>query len=300
MPLTGNRWTVPFERSDRRVPEGERPPDVGWQSASGGFFAALEIPLKSGRLFDDRDRPGGPQVVIVSESIERLFFPGDTAVGKRVRLGNADAEIVGVVGDIRRAALTDDWRADMYMPFERQPPIGVTWFIKTSGPATTPAMVQASLRQVEPSLVFPDTTTLEAVAAESMAGTRLAIWLLGVFAVVALVLAAVGVYGVMSYAVRQRTREISTRLALGATVGSVVVMTLRDGARIVILGLVLGLGCSLLAAQALGTLLFNVTATDPATLAVTAGILMTTTLVACYLPARRAASVDPARVLASQ
>jgi putative ABC transport system permease protein len=132
-----------------------------------------------------------------------------------------------------------------------------------------------------------------------MAGTRLAIWLLGVFASVALALAAVGVYGVMSYAVRQRTREISTRLALGATAGSVLVMALRDGVRIVGAGLLLGLGCSLLAAQSLGTLLFDVTVTDPATLGSTAGVLIATTLVACYLPARRAAAVDPARELAS-
>jgi putative ABC transport system permease protein len=104
----------------------------------------------------------------------------------------------------------------------------------------------------------------------------------------------------MSYAVRQRTREISTRLALGATAGSVLVMTLRDGARIVTVGLVLGLGCSLLAARSLGALLFNVSAADPITLGLTAGVLIATTLVACYLPARRAASVDPARVLASQ
>jgi putative ABC transport system permease protein len=220
-------------------------------------------------------------------------------VGKRVRLGNADAEIVGVVGDIRRAALTDDLTGDMYLPFERQPPIGTTWFVKTSGPGRSPAAVQAALRRIEPALVFPDSTTLEAVAAESMAGTRLAIWLLGVFASVALALAAVGVYGVMSYAVRQRTREISTRLALGATAGSVLVMALRDGVRIVGAGLLLGLGCSLLAAQSLGTLLFDVTVTDPATLGSTAGVLIATTLVACYLPARRAAAVDPARELAS-
>ena len=300
VPLTGNRWTIPFERSDRRVPAGERPPDVGWQTASGGYFEALGIPLKSGRLFDHRDRPDGPPVVIVSESIERQFFPNDAAVGKRVRLGNADAEVVGVVGDIRRAGLTDDLRADMYLPFERQPSNAITFFIKASGPGASPAALQAVLRRIEPALVFPGTTTLEAVAAESMAGTRLAIWLLGVFAVVALVLAAVGVYGVMSYAVRQRTREISTRLALGATAGSVLMMTLRDGGRIVALGLVIGLGGSLLAARSMESLLFKVTATDPATLGATTAVLVITTLVACYVPARRAASVDPARVLASQ
>ncbi len=300
VPLTGNRWTFGFERSDRRVPAGERPPDVGWQAASGGYFQALGIPLRSGRLFDQRDRPGGPPVVIVSESIERQFFPGDAAVGKRLRLDGADAEIIGVVGDIRRAGLTDEPRADMYLPFERNPSNGITFFIRTSGPSVTPASLQALLREIEPAIVFPQVQTMEAVAAESMAGTRLAMWLLGVFAAVALVLAAVGVYGVMSYAVRQRTREISTRLALGATTSGVLMMTLRDGARIVGIGLALGLAGSLLAARSMGTLLFDVSVADPLTLAVTTGVLAATTLVACYLPARRAASVDPARALASQ
>jgi putative ABC transport system permease protein len=295
VPLTGNRWTFAFERSDRRVPAGERPPDVGWQTASGGYFQALGIPLKSGRLFDHRDAPGGPLVVIVSESIERQFFPNETAVGKRVRVDGGDAEIVGVVGDIRRAAITDEPRADMYLPFEQSPSNAITFFIRTSTPPASPAVIQGVLRQIEPAIAFQVVRTMEDVAAESTAGTRLAMWLLGVFALVALVLAAVGVYGVMSYAVRQRTREISTRLALGATAGGVLMMTLRDGARIAGLGLAIGLTGSLLAARSLASLLFDVQVTDPLTLGATAGVLALTTLVACYLPARRAASVDPAR-----
>jgi putative ABC transport system permease protein len=298
VPLTGNRWTFGFERSDRRVPAGQRPPDVGWQSASGGYFQALGIPLRSGRLFDHRDAPRGPPVVIVSESIERQFFPDEAAVGKRVRLNNRDAEIVGVVGDIRRAVLTDEPWADMYLPFEQAPTNAITFLIRASAPPAAPAAIQAVLRQIEPALVFTGVRTLDDVAAEATAGTRLAMWLLGLFALVALVLAAIGVYGVMSYAVRQRTREISTRLALGATSGSVLVMTLRDGARIAGLGLAIGLTGSVIAARPLASLLFGVQVTDPLTLGATAGVLALTTLVACYLPARRAAAMDPARVLA--
>ena len=297
VPLTGNRWTIPFERSDRPVPAGERPLDVGWQSASGGYFQTLGIPLRSGRLFEQRDASGGPPVVIVSESIARQYFPNEAAVGKRVRLDIGEAEIVGVVGDIRRAAITDEPRADVYMSFEQFPPGAITFFIRTSTPPATPAVIQAVLRQIEPQLVFPVVRTLADVAGESTAGTRLAMWLLGLFAAVALVLAAVGVYGVMSYAVRQRTREISTRLALGATAGGMLVMTLRDGARLAAVGLAIGLTGSLLAARSLASLLFGVQVADPLTLGATAGVLAITTLVACYLPARRAASVDPARAL---
>ena len=299
VPLTGNRWTIPFERSDRRVPAGERPPDVGWQSASGGYFQALGIPLRSGRLFDQRDASGGPPVVIVSELIERQYFPNEAAVGKRVRLDIGEAEIVGVVGDVRRAAITDEPQADVYMSFEQFPSNAVNFFIRTASPPATPLVIQGALRQIEPQLVFLAVRALEDVAAESTAGTRLAMWLLGLFAVVALVLAAVGVYAVMSYAVRQRTREISTRLALGATTGGMLVMTLRDGARLAGLGLAIGLTGSLLAARSLASLLFGVQVTDPLTLGATAGVLAITTLVACYLPARRAASIDPARVLAA-
>src|SRR5690606_8851062 len=113
-PLTGNNWTAPFERADRPAPAGERPPDVGWQSATGGYFRALGIPLRGGRLFSAQDGPSAPPVVIISESIQRQFFPGESAVGRKVRIGKAEAEIVGVVGDIRRAALTDAPHADMY------------------------------------------------------------------------------------------------------------------------------------------------------------------------------------------
>ncbi len=124
-PLTGNNWTVPFERTDRPVPKGERPPDVGWQAASSGYFTAMNIPLKAGRLFDARDTPTTPIVVIISEGVQQLFFNGENPIGRQVRLdAKTTAEIVGVVGDIRRAALSDAPRADMYFPFEQQPPPG--------------------------------------------------------------------------------------------------------------------------------------------------------------------------------
>ena len=297
-PLTGNNWTVPFEPSDRPLPAGQRPPDVGWQSASGGFFKALGIPLRSGRFFDSRDRPGGAQVVIVSEAIERQFFPEGGAVGRRVRLGQADGEIVGVVGDIRRAGLTDEPRADMYFPFERSPSNAITLFLRISGdPMSALPSVRETLRGLEPAMTFLEVETMADVASESLAPTRLTLWLLGVFAMVALALAAIGVYGVMAYAVRQRTREIGTRLALGATGPGIAWMVMREASTIIFAGLVIGLSVGLLAARALRTLLYATPATDLMTLSATAGVLIVTMLAACYVPARRAATVDPARTL---
>jgi putative ABC transport system permease protein len=275
--LTGNNWTVPFERSDKRVPAGERPPDVGWQSASSGFFQAMGIAIRSGRTFNDTDRAAdAPVAVIVSE-----------------------AEIVGVVGNIRRAGLSDEPREDMYFPFDRTPSNAITLFIRTTGePAAAVPELQRLLRGLEPSVVFTRARTMDAIAAESVASTKLTLWLLGMFAAIALALAAVGVYGVMSYAVRQRSREIGTRMALGATRSGIAWMIMRDSGVVICAGLLAGLIAGVLIARTMASMLFGIPAADPATVAGTAAVLAGTMLVACYVPARRAALVDPARTLA--
>ncbi|MGH7717700.1 MAG: ABC transporter permease, partial [Gemmatimonadaceae bacterium] len=301
VPLTGNNWTAPFERPEQPVPDGERPPEVGWQLASGGYFKTLEIPLIAGRLFDERDRPGGPPVVIVSEAIQQRFFPNESAVGKQVKLGQTKAEIVGVVGNIRRAGLRDEPRADMYFPFETNPGFGITLFVRTeSDPERALPQLQAALRGVEPQLLFLESRTLSSVASESVRVTKLVFLLLGVFAATALALAAVGVYGVMSYAVRQRARELGTRMALGATRGNILWLVLQQGAVIAAVGTVVGLAGGLAATRFLESTLFGVTAWDPLTLAAAVAVLVVTVMVACYVPARRAASVDPAKTLMEQ
>ena len=299
VPLTGNNWTVPFERADARVAAGQRPPDVGWQQASAGFFEALRIPLKSGRLFNAGDGPGGAPVVIISDAIERQFFPGESAVGKRAVTDIGVAEIVGVVGSIRRATLQEEPRADMYFPFERSPQSSVPIFIHTTlhDPRAILFDVQARLRQIEPGVAVLDATTLDDVSRKSVAVPRLAVWLLGVFAAVGLSLAAIGVYGVLAYHVRQRTREIGTRVALGATAQSIVWMILGESGKFVCIGLLAGLGAGIAAARSLGALLFDVPVADPLTLLATALTIILAMSVASYLPARRAAMVDPARTL---
>jgi putative ABC transport system permease protein len=299
VPLTGNNWTVGFERMDRPLAAGERLPDVGWQAASGGYFETLRIPLRAGRLFNEHDRPGGPTVVIISEAIADRFFIGESAVGRRIRLGQQDsAEIVGVVGNIRRAALTDEPRADLYFPAEQGPSGETEFFVRTSGdPLASISALQSTLRAIEPRIVMPRVQTLDAVAAESLAVTRLALWLLGLFAAMALALAAVGVYGVMSYAVRQRTREIGTRIALGATRGDIVWVVMRQGGLITVAGLAIGVGAGVLLARSLSALLYGTSAADPAALAGAIAVLAAATMAACYVPARRAARVDAARSL---
>jgi predicted permease len=301
-PLTGNNWTVPFERADRPVAQGERPPDVGWQSASRGYFEALNIPLRAGRLFDSRDTPATAAVVIISEGIRTLFFPGEDPVGRQVRLGpQTTAEIVGVVGDIRRAALSDAPRADMYFPFEQQPPQGTTLFFRVDGdPEAAVPSARSTLRALEPNALLFDVRSLETIAAESAAVPNLAMRVLAGFAVLALVLSGVGIYGVMSYTVRRRTRELGTRLALGASRRDIAALVLRQAATLVVAGLVVGIALGLAAARSLGALLYGVTPWDPLAVIVAAALLTLTALGASYLPARRAARIDPARTLATE
>jgi predicted permease len=297
-PLTGNNWTAPFERVDRPTPPGERPPDVGWQLATSGYFEALEIPRRSGRLFETRDGPAGPAVVIVSEGLERRFFATEGAVGHFIRLGDTKAEIVGVVGDIRRAGLTDEPRADLYFPFEHEPSASGTLFLRTaSDPARVLSTVRQTLRSIEPNLSLLQTSSLRQTAMQSVATTRFAMWLLGGFAVLALALAAVGIYGVTASLVRQRTREIGTRLALGARPADIAWLVLSRGAVLGLAGVALGLGTGLVATRSLKTLLYGVETWDPRTMALAAFLLVATSIAASYLPARRAAKTDPARTL---
>jgi predicted permease len=274
---------------------------VGWQLASGGFFRALDIPLLEGRLFDRRDTPTSPPVVIVSEAVKQRHFGGESPVGRTIELGEQTMEIVGVVGNIRRAGFNDDLRADMYFPFEQPAAPQVTLFIGTAGdPEASIGAVQTAIREIEPNAALAKTRTLAEVASESVRTTKLVLWLLASFAIIALLLAAIGIYGVMSYVVGQRAREIGTRIALGARPRDILSLVLRQGAVIAGVGTAAGLAVGLVAARSLRSILYGVSSADPLILVGAAVVLVTTALLACFLPARRAVAVDPARTLKSE
>ena len=299
-PLTGNTWAGPLNRADRPLAPGETATQVGWQMCSHGYFRALQIPLRSGRLFDARDA-SGPPVVIISQATADRAFPGESPLGHFVDMGDQKAEIVGVVGSIRRTSLVDEPWADMYYPFERVGIPSVTMFIRTTGdPLAALPAVRTAVRRIEPDAVFHGARTLSDVAAESAAATRLASRLLGGFAAIALVLAGIGVYGVMSYSVRRRSRELGTRLALGASPSDLTRLVLRQASLIALVGLAAGTAATLVLARALSSLLFGVPPWDPIALASAAALLALATLAASYLPARRAARVDPVSILASE
>ena len=297
-PLTGNNWTIPFERDDRPVPAGEKPPELGWQAATAGYFKALGIPLKAGRLFDDHDWSAKLTPVIISESIAGRFFAGEDPIGHKLRGGESGLQIIGVVGDIRRASLTDQPRMDMYLPVAGA---GTTVFINTTGdPLAAISSVRTVLRTLEPTILVHSARTFEDVAAASIAVTRLAMRLLIGFAAVAVLLAAIGIYGVMAYSVRRRTREIGTRVALGADRGAIIGLIMREGGIITAAGVVIGLVAGLMAARSLSAILYGVPPSDPLSLIVTAVVLLATGTAACYIPARRAARIDPARTLTTE
>lgn len=297
-PLTGNNWTVPFDRADKPVPSGVRPPDVGWQASTGGYFQALGIPLRAGRLFDDRDAAIPVAPVIISESTAREYFPNESPLGRRLKNGDNELEIVGVVGDIRRAALTDAPRADMYFPFVRFADSQSTLFVRTTAdPMLAFPALRTALRGLEPNIVLHRVRTMEEVASASTAITQLAMRLLAGFAALALTLAAIGIYGVMAYSVRRRTRELGTRLALGASRADIIRLVMREGGVITVAGVAVGLTSGVLAARSLSAVLFGVPPSDPWSMVAAAVLLGLTAMAACYLPARRAARVDPAQTL---
>jgi putative ABC transport system permease protein len=261
------------------------------------LFEALRIPLLRGRVFTGQERRAGPYGVVVNEALAQLHWPGQDALGKRIRMewdGMLEAEVIGVVGDVRLVGLDQKPRPTLYWA---QSQIGnnfMTIMLRSqSDPALLTRAVKAEVAKLDPTIPVAKVMALEDVKARSLTPRRFSMLLLAIFAGVAVTLAAVGIYGVMAYAVSQRTREIGIRMALGAQAGDVLSLVLRGGAVIASLGLVIGLAAALGLSRFLETLLFEVSTTDPVTFAGVAVLLLGVALLACWIPARRATKVDP-------
>ena len=237
IPLTGNNWTVGFDRVDRPVPAGERPPDVGWQAATAGYFRRSEIPLQGRAAVRGSRSPRKIVPVIISEAIAHQFFPGEDPIGLRLKpAATTDSEIVGVVGDIRRAALTDQPRADMYFPVTGQDHPVHSDHRRSVERACRPCAPRCATSNRRSSCIAR--ARLSDMLARRWRSRAWRCGLLAGFAIVALVLAAIGIYGVMAYSVRRRTREIGTRVALGANRGDIIRLVMREGGVITIAGVV--------------------------------------------------------------
>lgn len=283
--------------------------DAGTPKIEAGYFRTMGIPLLAGREFTADDTADAAKVAIVSERIVREYFPGgpDEAIGRRVRLGVMDADgewltVVGVVADIRQQGLEQDVQPMVYAPFqqERAAPFllrFVSFVARTATPASVVEAIRAEIRRVAPDLPIAGTATMDEAVATSVAAPRFRMLLLGMFATTATLIATCGIYGVMAYAVTQRRREISVRIALGATRPDVIRLVLRRALRVVVAGLVVGLVGAAGVTRVMRTFLYGVTPTDPVVFASVTLLLFAVGLTAAWLPARRAARVDPWAVL---
>jgi putative ABC transport system permease protein len=276
-----------------------------WFVVSPHYFRALGIPLVSGRSFDDRDGAKTTPVMIVSESFAQKMFPNQDPIGRRVRSWrdeNVYREIVGVARDVAIESLTDQGRAIVYVPHAQQGWGGMTIAVRAA--TGSPEQLTSTLRRIvsglDPELPLANIGTMEVFARESIARERLSASLMTVLAALALTLAVIGVYGIMSYSVTLRRQEMGVRLALGASPRDLYRLVLRRGTALTALGLVLGLGGAIAASRALETLLYRTSAFDPVAFGGMAALLATTAFVACVLPARRAANSDPLTALRSE
>lgn len=274
-------------------------------SVSGRYFAAMGIPLVSGRTFSESDTASAPQVGVVSMALARKAWPGENPIGKRIRFDDDPKEpwrtIVGVVGDSRQAGLDQEAPPILYIPYEQFPlPFTVVAVRSRVPEGTVAALVRAQLSQIDPELPLGDVSTLQGVLDRSVSQPRFRTLLISAFASIAMVLAAVGVFGLISYSVTQRTREIGIRIALGASPRQVLEPMVREGLTLAGIGVGIGLVGALLLGRVIGSFLYGVAPRDPLTFAVAGSLLLSVALLATYLPARRALRVDPIAALRAE
>ncbi len=266
--------------------------------ATDGFFQTLGIPLLKGRIFDERDGSDSPHVAVISASLARERWPDQDAIGHTIEFGNMDGDIrlltiVGIVGDVHQDGPDTPPNPTVYVNlFQRPQPAMTITMLSDADPQQITSSAREILHELNPDLP-PRFRTLSQIYSASLGSRRFNLILIGFFAGIALLLATAGVFGVMAYSVTRRTREIGVRVALGAGSREVLAMILGQGLRTVLIGVVIGLAASLALTRAIQSLLFGVTATDPLTFAAVILLLMAAALLACYLPARRAAKVDP-------
>ncbi|HEX6966676.1 MAG TPA: ABC transporter permease [Gemmatimonadaceae bacterium] len=297
LPLQDYFTNGPFEIVGRPKPERGHEPVAEMRVTSPGYFRALHIPVRAGRDFTNQDQVGSLPVLIVNESLAKRYFPNEDPIGQRIRLDTLTLTIVGVVGDVRGASLD---RAPMpelfasYRQVEEFIPGEMTVVVRTEvPPASVTAAIRDAVHSVDPGQPIFKVMTMDDVVAYSLSDQRTYLWLLATFAGVALVLATAGIYGVTSYLVTQRTRELGIRLALGASPASLQTLVVRQGAIVAAIGTVVGLVAAFALTRVLANVLYGVSATDPITFIVVAAILMGVALAASLIPARRAAHGNP-------
>ncbi len=272
---------------------------ANYATVSPGYFHVMRIPLLRGRFFDEHDSPSNPNVAIVSETLARRYFPNQDPIGRQMRFGfppnvNVPREIVGVAGDVRDVALSQKPGPQMYVPFAQAPLYGGEVVVRTSlSAASVAASIRQAVHTIDKDLPVTDVASFPDMLGQSVSRERFRTFLLGSFSAIALVLAAVGIFGVISYSASQRTHEIGIRMALGAQRRDVLHLILGQGAKLALLGLGIGAVLALLLTRLIASLLYSVSPTDPLTFGAVAIVMLGVAVTACYIPARRAMRVDP-------
>jgi predicted permease len=269
---------------------------VDFRIASSDYFRTMEIPLRQGRFFSEHDMDGTQTVAIVEDRFAQRFWPHDNPVGKHIWFDHPEkpVTIVGVVGTVKQYGLGDEGKIAVYFPHEQMISNGMFLVARTAGdPASVSGAIVREIHAVDPSVVVYQIRTMQDRLYDSLARQRFSSTMLGAFALFALILAAIGVYGVMSYVVSQSTREIGVRVALGAQSGSILGMVLRQGVELAVMGILAGMAGALALTRVLGALLFGISATDAVTFSAVAAALAVIALLATYIPARRATRIDP-------
>jgi putative ABC transport system permease protein len=297
LPMSGQYSGSGFRIEGRPVPKRWQDMAAQYCAATPAYFSTMGIPVLLGREFGAMDRSGAPAVVIINQALARRFFPNENPIDRRIN----DARIIGVVGDVRHNGPARDPGPQIYSPLAQQPSSMAFVAIRTTvDPMKLAQAVRGEVHALDSELPVSRMKPMDDVVSEFLAEEQMIASILGGFGLFGLALAAIGIYGVIAYSVSQRTHEIGIRVALGATSGNVLALVLRKGARLVAAGLVIGIPVALAASRAIGSLLYGVSPRDVTVFVGTPVVLVVVALAATYLPARRAAKVDPLEALRSE
>ena len=306
LPIDGSNWNSIFIVADKPVPPRAQLPSAAFTPVSDGYFETMGMRLVRGRYFDQTETATSAKVTIVNESLARRLWPGEEAVGKRLKQGwpetpSAWREVVGVVSDVKFNGVTADTPMQAYLPLVHEPSRSLAIVARAAGdPAALVPAIEGVVQQVNKDLPLYEMRTMDEMLGTSIARQRMSMMVFVVFAVVALTLASVGLYGVVAHGVTERTHEIGVRIALGAEQRHVLGLVVRQGLSMALLGTAIGVAGSVALSRWIQGLLFGVTATDPLTLGAVVAMLLAVALVACYVPAWRATQVDPTTALRAE
>ena len=303
-PLAGSGFWMFFTIEGHPPLSISERPSANSQVVSPGYFGTMSIPILKGRDFTEHDKLGSPSVAIINETIARRFFPNEDPIGKRINIESrvpgqrmlaaaTPREIVGVVGNVKIARLVDQPDREVYVPHSQNPWTSMCLVVRTNNPISTVNAVNQAVREIDKTQPVTNIRSMHQIVAESLSEPRFRTLILSAFSVVAFLLSALGIYGVMSHTVSQRTQEIGIRMALGANRREVLRLIVGQGMVLVLVGLIVGVLASLVVNRALSSFLFGVGTADPTTFCAMSLLVLVVAFLACYLPARRAATVDP-------